>query len=783
MAKPPVIQNLDWLDVDMKEYRETEVLPRNNFDAKSDLAYLWSSHDQGKNRLIPGIDPQNKIPKARVNTPEVIDQMSKVVKNRMMIGWDASRITDMIKNTVPSDQLRPVIAALKSITAEYGLLGKVYVDARDWVRCANGEGKDIVKQASDTKFVLSHESKCGSCSMNQSGRCAVFQKQIVYDVPYTQGLADEYASKNKVASVQMDDPRESVREVMFEAKRKKEISGYLPSVFPIDSNAVRDVKATTTHFIPPDVDFKKHAEVSLYRSLARKMMINKGQLSSDFSQKMASVTSEAYETLSSEQGLLGPVYVRPDMYDTCHQASTVFKDKNVQASYILEIPNVCKGCTFNKQAKCSLMNKEIMSSIPYTAKVLEASLDRKLGSNQIDQTDKDRYMKRAQSEPIKDLMAELTNYKSAKVASIYDVKENYVALSTEVDKRVAVSTEMPTKYSKLMRDVYSYIHKGVQGAQLKDELVAKYGKDLITSAQQYIRPVVKMAGLLGPVVIDPRGFDSVKTAQTYLRSKGYRPTYLLKEGSYQSYEQALSGIKTVTSSEVLGQDIDVEAHLSRVSIDPIIATDIRSKIGSVSSMELVQKIYSATPYVDTSYKGPVIKHVRIAQDKVAVASDPGRAFRTKVARVLNTGLQGERLKRWIKNSCSSEDISSNQSYLQDAIVDQGIIGSLYIDPAPYNSCTDGAKHVASTPYLKEMGKCAGCLYRTATDRCQVYKRQVVSSIPYDKIKPITVKANAPIEMSPIQEYGLDSEMVVDIGMVPAPYDNSSITFESIMDDV
>jgi hypothetical protein len=200
-------------------------------------------------------------------------------------------------------------------------------------------------------------------------------------------------------------------------------------------------------------------------------------------------------------------------------------------------------------------------------------------------------------------------------------------------------------------------------------------------------------------------------------------------------------------------------------------------------MELVQRAYTAPPYVDNTYKGPVIKHVRIAQDKVVVASDPGRSFRTKVARVLNTGLQGDRLKRWIKNSCTSEDISSNSSYLREAIIDQGIIGSLYIDPTPYNSCTDGAKHVASTPYLKEMGKCTSCMYRTATDRCQVYKRQVVSSIPYEKIKPILVKADAPIEMSPIQEYGLDSEMVVDIGSVPTPYDDSSIVFESLIDDV
>ncbi|NBV28968.1 hypothetical protein EBS02_08150, partial [bacterium] len=73
-------------------------------------------------------------------------------------------------------------------------------------------------------------------------------------------------------------------------------------------------------------------------------------------QKTASVRKK----LSTEQGILGNVYIDVTAFDSCHKAKEVTDKHNKLAKFVLETPH-CGGCSYNSNGKCSLVSKRIAS--------------------------------------------------------------------------------------------------------------------------------------------------------------------------------------------------------------------------------------------------------------------------------------------------------------------------------------------------------------------------------------------------------------------------------------
>ena len=46
------VQNLDWLEVDEKAYRDHDILPQQNLDISPDLINMWRAHDQAPHHRI-----------------------------------------------------------------------------------------------------------------------------------------------------------------------------------------------------------------------------------------------------------------------------------------------------------------------------------------------------------------------------------------------------------------------------------------------------------------------------------------------------------------------------------------------------------------------------------------------------------------------------------------------------------------------------------------------------------------------------------------------------------
>lgn len=97
------------------------------------------------------------------------------------------------------------------------------------------------------------------------------------------------------------------------------------------------------------------------------------------------------------------------------------------------------------------------------------------------------------------------------------------------------------------------------------------------------------------------------------------------------------------------------------------------------------------------------------------------------------GKSGQDLVEAIKQKATPNLIKAAYAELQKLSKEQGLLGSVYIDPTTFSKCNDGAEFVAkrakTARYVKAMSKCSGCFYNKQS-RCEQYKKVIASEIPY-----------------------------------------------------
>ena len=143
------------------------------------------------------------------------------------------------------------------------------------------------------------------------------------------------------------------------------------------------------------------------------------------------------------------------------------------------------------------------------------------------------------------------------------------------------------------------------------------------------------------------------------------------------------------------------------------------------------------------------------------------------------------------NSFDTHLLRDQAEHIRTALTEQGKLGHVYIDPRPYKACEDGASDVQGSPAanVKAMEKCAGCVYRTAADRCQVYNRAVVAEVAEaDLVQEALLNPpeRAPFpepELDPSVEFDLDGGLgAVDVYEAPEANDYE-VSFEDLMGEL
>ncbi len=224
------VANLDWLEVDEKEYRELDRLPKQNLDIGPDLQAIWSHGDAPATSFIPNKDvPRTMGDLSQAHgklAGEIAVAVGKVARYQLMKSADAHQFRDALSSRFDRNTLQQAKKTIQSALEERGLLGRVYIDSADFDGChrAPKNALAFVRRFAGEAGYVKAKVACQSCTHAVAGptggtNCAVFHKQLVVDVPYTEGLAQkvETAQRAKGYSVEAstDSPKKRVKLAML----------------------------------------------------------------------------------------------------------------------------------------------------------------------------------------------------------------------------------------------------------------------------------------------------------------------------------------------------------------------------------------------------------------------------------------------------------------------------------------------------------------------------------------------------------------------------------------
>lgn len=210
--------------------------PQQNLQTIPELEEQWSDREDKDIHLSPRnrdvSREEGKSPfhtEVETETPEErIDEVVEEAKRALQSSSDPRKAIQKVATSFSRDAIEAAAGKLKSALSEAGLLGNVYVDSNLYPKCQNGEGKEEVRaNAAEAKYVVGKD-ECEDCVHNHDGRCSVFDKEIVFEVPYDQPLWEEYASLLRAKGVDLDrissdlSPREKIKQAYLSKQSRKQ---------------------------------------------------------------------------------------------------------------------------------------------------------------------------------------------------------------------------------------------------------------------------------------------------------------------------------------------------------------------------------------------------------------------------------------------------------------------------------------------------------------------------------------------------------------------------------
>jgi len=515
--KDASVANFDWLDVDEKEYRELDTLPKQNLDVQPDLEALWNREGESPTTyLIPNVvtvvTPGIKDPKTMGDMSQAYgklrvqaEEIRKVARFALMRSSNVDRFRDELVKRFGLEPLRENRTVLAEVLKERGLLGGLYVSASDFSHCAQGGvSADFVrKYASEAKFVLAKEACTGcACATKSSGcsHCGVFHKEIKVEVPYSESLAAkveaEQAARGRVVQASTSSPKERIQ-LAFLAPH----ANVSPDVYEgpgIGKQAVSLVNSKQAALDSRMLEGKA-VEAFLHHEMV------KGLTRSDLvkSLKLAFNTdvlirSQAYwKPTFDEVGLYGVIYTKQASFDDCHKGADLLAKHNPSVRAIVA-GEKCGSCIYNK-TRCLLYGKPLIKKVAdiLTEATVEAVLLEHQTAGRLQPWDK---LASWGETPGKALRAIHEATKGASLPQVAPARMGFMqGFHGQTVEHVASSLTR----RDLAKQASRYMNEGLYGQDLLTALKTRFEVRDLVAATNELRPILAEQGLQGIFYVDP----------------------------------------------------------------------------------------------------------------------------------------------------------------------------------------------------------------------------------------------------------------------------------------
>lgn len=526
------LANLDWLDVDEAEYREEAALPKQNLDVTPDLQGLWAHEDKPSTtylepnkaalpRTMADLGPSGNV---RAKAEDIL----KTARVALMVSPTMPHLREQLMRRFTLDDLRAHRNVLASAIEERGLLGKVYISASDFPNCHNSPKVAttfVRRHASDAKFVQA-KPECGSCvhakKIGSATNCAVFHKEIVVDVPYTEQLAAEIESlqqlRGKTVQASTQEPKERIRLAVLSEGPAKGPSVYngvglnqLPQPVQMTSETAQEqlISASSLLRKKGNADRLSLKARPIVAFLRREMLKNRSSMDLVKTLKVAFPVADLAETRSEwepifqENGLYGAVYSTQESFDECRDGAD-FLAKHNPGVRAMVAGTKCGSCIYNKVSRCMLYGKPLVKEAAdvFTWDTVDAVVqEHKLAGRLQPWETKTASFGATPQEALKAIHNRVKTAAGPQYApGRLDVFHAWSGGSQNHVASGHVKREIVKTASK-------YLNEGLYGRDLLTALKARFEVRDLTAAAPELKPIVAEQGLAGIYYVDPSVYD------------------------------------------------------------------------------------------------------------------------------------------------------------------------------------------------------------------------------------------------------------------------------------
>lgn len=540
------VADLDWLDVNEKDYRELDKLPKQNLDIAPDLMAMWDHQDKPAGAyLVPNKD---KIPAMAdlsqahaKQAAAATEQLVRVARYSLMQSNSLGQLKQAITSRFDSDTITNARTSLASVLRERGLLGRYYIAAADFADCAQGSKKVVAfvrRFAADAKFVVA-KTQCVGCVHNSGDACGVFRKKIVLEVPYSPDLANaveqSQSAKGKQLQASTSNPRDRIQAAYLAGDVT--IAGPTATPKPIVNpvHQLREAKAPGKLHLPvlqseaqrllqaeqawqpnastgrtagikTSLDKKGFAVANLLR---REMLRGHGEaeliqaLKLSFTVEDLQATKASWVPLLKEAGHFGTVYATQESFDDCTVGAD-FLAKHNPAIKAIVAGGKCNGCIYNKMSRCLMYGRPLVATG-------DAALTEDVVRNVIWE-----HRLAGKLETGADKIAWGPTPKEAlkaiyRVASKAGKPESNVPMRAYVEQafRGADHGHITAGLTKreIVKTAARYLNEGLYGTQLGQALKRSFDPRDIVAAGPELKPVIAEQGLQGIYYVNPMAYD------------------------------------------------------------------------------------------------------------------------------------------------------------------------------------------------------------------------------------------------------------------------------------
>jgi hypothetical protein len=583
----PSVPNLDWLDVDEKEYQKLDTLPKQNLDILPDLQNLWSHQDSEGPHLIP--NRAHDTPKTMGDlsqehgflrsAPEEIRKFANLV---LMQSTDIRKFKAELLKRFDRDSLREARSVLASALEERGLIGKIYINANDFTSCDKGTSKPskfVQRFAKEALFVVA-KPKCAGCvhakDINGASVCSVFHKEIRVEVPYTKELASKVEaslrSRGKDIKQSSEGPKKRIRlAVLSDDFKAPNMEAFKP-------------KENTTRLLASSkgLDYTSRADSMPLDAKRIVSAMRKEMIKGRSTPEIISVMKSAFKTplleehkahwapVLKEAGLYGVVYSSQDLFQDCREGAS-FLSKHASHVQAIVVGAKCTDCTHNKVSHCGLYGKALVQdpSELLTTPVVASVLKHHMSKGRIASVQKQDFKGKTPLEALRMIHKAAHAHKLVVTHERLDIAKNNVSVvSSSQSTRRDVKRSIVIKAKELM-------NKGFFGKKLIASLKHQFDtRDLITSKLE-LKQASADQGLQGRLFIDPSIYTDYghgcKKASDLFRASKVR---FVKKGSkcdgcvYQTSQNHCAAInKKLASDDMLPKERKLALQRSILASD------------------------------------------------------------------------------------------------------------------------------------------------------------------------------------------------------------------------